>query len=371
MIRASLALPLCLLSVLAPAAADPLQFGSGSRFLALRPFVQADLAIATDVPAGFPTDRADLNVARLYAEARHGRLGARFSYDFQDEARVTMAYASYSPTDRIEFRLGQQDEPFSLVDLSGRRAQTMIDGNEAVALAPGDNVGIVAVHDGERHTLSAGLFGGDLQTGVGAEGLAVAGRAVWNPTGRGERLTHLAIAAARRSGRDLRAGFVSQVGANLLPRELVSVGAFEDVDRLDRLNLEGAFRFGSVSAQSEVTFVAVDRRTGSDESPLGVYLLGSWILTGEIRPYAGGSFGQIVPDRPVFSGGYGAWELAARMDGTDTDGGGRTLRGTLGLNWHLSRRLRLGLNASHTDIEGSPSGLSSVSGTFLRLQYAH
>jgi phosphate-selective porin OprO/OprP len=73
----------------------------------------------------------------------------------------------------------------------------------------------------------------------------------------------------------------------------------------------------------------------------------AWLPTGEIRSYnpKGGYFNGISPNRPVFDGGPGAWELVARFSYTDLDSGslrgGKFWRFTPMVNWHLSDNIRL------------------------------
>jgi phosphate-selective porin OprO/OprP len=72
----------------------------------------------------------------------------------------------------------------------------------------------------------------------------------------------------------------------------------------------------------------------------------SWLPTGETRTYntRGGFFNQISPDRTVFEGGPGAWEIVGRFSYLDLDDGvvqgGRFWRLTPMVNWHLSDNVR-------------------------------
>jgi len=70
-------------------------------------------------------------------------------------------------------------------------------------------------------------------------------------------------------------------------------------------------------------------------------------MTGEIRSYntRGGYFNQVSPNRPVFQGGPGAWELVGRVSYIDLDSGalsgGKFWRLTPMINWYLSDNVRL------------------------------
>jgi phosphate-selective porin OprO/OprP len=101
----------------------------------------------------------------------------------------------------------------------------------------------------------------------------------------------------------------------------------------------------------------------------GYYVYGTWFLTGESRSSAyltsanyvsPGTFGQIKIINPLSAGGWGAWELAARVSEVNLNSGGylvqqplgisSSIQGgsqtdfTLGLNWYPDRGVRFMLN---------------------------
>ena len=367
---------LCILPALfaAPAAAqdDPLRVGGDDRFLRLRPFVQVDALVAESTD-GLPAEATDLNLARLYAVAEMGDLSATLAYEFQDTGGWRYAYLTYAATERFSVTIGQQDEPFSLADLSGSRAAVFSDAAAATALIPGDNAGVSVAYAGDAFTAALGVFGGDIDTGLSDEGTAVSGRVTFNPTGAprdGATVLHLGAAAAHRSGADFRAGFATGAGAGLLPRTLLGIGSFDDVERLDRANLEVALRRGPVWLQGEATGARIERGGRAFDAG-AAYLVAGYLLTGESRPYGGGTFGQIEPARPVAEGGPGAWAVALRADAADFEDEGENLRATAALNWHLSRALRASLDASYAETTDRDLGERETRLLFLRLQYAH
>jgi phosphate-selective porin OprO/OprP len=73
----------------------------------------------------------------------------------------------------------------------------------------------------------------------------------------------------------------------------------------------------------------------------------SYILTGESRPYSTvtGIFSFVPVSKPVFKGGWGAWEVLLRYSQLDLDdgaiNGGKFWRITPMVNWYLTRILRL------------------------------
>ena len=356
---------------LASLASDPLRIGGEDRSVGLVPYVQVDTLIAEDAPDAFATDRADLNVARLYLAGTAGALSATFAVEGTEGVFVKYANVAYAVSDRLSVTLGQQDEPFSLTDLPGGKALTFADSSEVAAIVPGDNVGLGALYDGGAYSLAGGVYGGDLRTGVAEEGVAVSARATWNPTGREGLVTHLGLAANHRTGADFEAGFAQGVGAGLVPRRLVAIGGFDDVERITRLNAEGAVRLGSVTLSSEVAWADVARAGGAAGEALAGYLQASWLVTGEARPYGVSYFTEVTPIAPVPDGGTGAVELAVRLDAADFGAQGVVRRATAAANWHLTKALRLGFNLSLTETEDAGLPAETLGLGFLRIQYAH
>jgi phosphate-selective porin OprO/OprP len=101
----------------------------------------------------------------------------------------------------------------------------------------------------------------------------------------------------------------------------------------------------------------------------GYYVYATWFLTGESRSSAyltsanyvsPGTFGQIKIINPLSAGGWGGWELAARVSEVNLNSGGylvqqpvgisSSIQGgsqtdfTLGLNWYADRGVRFMLN---------------------------
>ena len=355
---------------------DPLKLGGGedgAPYVRLEPYVQVDTLVWDDTPDPFGTDEIDLNVGRLYLSGGAGEVSGLVAYEFTDGGFVKYALASYQVTSRLSVTVGQQDEPFSLTDLPGGKALTFADSSEVAALVPGDNVGVTASYDGGAYSVAGGVFGGDLRTGVDEEGTAYALRATFNPLGRPQDgvLIHLGAAANHRTGADFEAGFAQGVGAGLVPRDLVAIGSFEDVERITRANLEGAVQIGSFIVQSELAYADTERTGGRADSAYAGYLQASWLVTGERQPYDVSYFTEIVPDRPVPDGGMGAAELALRLDAGDFGDQGEVRRATAAINWHLTRALRLGLNVSYTRTEDAGLPADRFGLGFLRLQYAY
>ena len=145
--------------------------------------------------------------------------------------------------------------------------------------------------------------------------------------------------------------------------------------------VEAAGGYRSLFFQGEYFLMTFDR-TGLPRAVFnGGYLQTSWTMTGEHRPYNpdSGAYGRITPASPLSmaNGGYGAWELAARVSTMDLRDhfvagaqnttaavdGGTALMYTLGLNWYPNNNLMFRLNYLHGGIGNLYSGITAKPST--------
>ena len=132
----------------------------------------------------------------------------------------------------------------------------------------------------------------------------------------------------------------------------------------------------------------------------GWFVEGSWIITGETRPYTPnslnnetGGFQQPVPSRPFSLRGdsWGAWELVARYSDTDMNWngnqtanasrlagvlGGRETIFDIGINWYMNRNVKLQIHDSFVSVEkgtlAAPSNQSQDLNILgVRLQFSN
>jgi phosphate-selective porin OprO and OprP len=116
--------------------------------------------------------------------------------------------------------------------------------------------------------------------------------------------------------------------------------------------------------QGELYHYDLQRQGLKTASFNGGYGQVSWTLTGENRKYnpASGAYLGIIPDRPfsLKDGGWGAWEIAGRIDYVDLNdnyntaagavAGGQQTNFTVGVNWYVNTNMRFMLNYVHTDL---------------------
>ncbi len=139
----------------------------------------------------------------------------------------------------------------------------------------------------------------------------------------------------------------------------------------NELSLEGLWSHGRFSVLGEHIGAWVDAPETGNPHFSGYYLAGSWIVTGESRPYAraGGYAGAILPRRR-----FGAVELVAKYSRVDlTDGtldGGVLDKWHFGVNWWASAQWKVG--SSYGDADLDKAGLRGNTRMWLtRIQWLY
>jgi len=135
------------------------------------------------------------------------------------------------------------------------------------------------------------------------------------------------------------------------------------------IGVEGAMNYGPFTMQGEYYHYNLSRTDAALKDPSfnGWYLQGSYILTGEMRPYAAAnaSFGSPSPRNPFRAGtnAWGAWEIKARYSVNNLNAyifdanpanrvrGGEQRIFSTGLNWYVNRNVRWLFDYSFVDAE--------------------
>jgi phosphate-selective porin OprO/OprP len=261
-------------------------------------------------------------------------------------AYVDDAYVTYVG-EKNAWIFGQQDEPFSLEQMTSSLATTFMERALPNALAPGKDIGISLRSTRNQWSISGGLFGGNIASAKdgGEQGIGLSGRFVFQPErGAGNKVVHLGGSVSYRGipGSD-PIYYRYRPESGLTDVRYVNTGDIYEADRIKRLGLEAAFVSGPLSLQAEYMAVSVDRDAGYDDLRFyGWYAYVSWFLTGESRRY--------FPDEAIFGypeikSKWGALELAARYSTLNLNSGsilgGQERNVTFGINWYISRRFRL------------------------------
>lgn len=298
-------------------------------------------------------DRKELEDGTMVRRARFGIKGQhedwsfKIDYEFSGDGELKSGYVTYEGWELAEVSVGQFTVPFGLEQETSSNSITFIERSLPVeAFEPNTGAGVGLEHVGAKHTLVAMAYGPDFE-GDGYNGIGA--RVTYAPLlEKDSRLLHF---GASLGTEEIDDSLKLRVRPEARPADvrLVNTGGIDDVHRIHRVGLETAWQNGPLSAQAE--WLRADLKRDSGESSLdfdGWYLSGSWVITGEARPYRSGVFKGIKPVGP-----YGAWELAARyshinLNDLDIEGG-KEQNLSLGVNWYVNNDLRVMLNYINVD----------------------
>ena len=276
--------------------------------------------------------------------------------------------------------IGKQKEP-----ISGERVQSMIHNHmqerTAVsdALMPSRNVGIVWNGAGALpySTWAVGVFNDwfDADQDFDESATQYIGRLTWAllRTDDDSSLLHVGLGYRYSNAKE---GFRLRTEPEFNQAPLFVDTGFDvptgvlPADNLQTWNAELSWRRGPLWLASEYTRTAARNPDLANPDFDGYWIAGSWVLTGEMRPYnrKSGTFGNVPIARTVYQGGKGAWEVSARWSTIDlNDGlveGGEMDIGSLGLTWWLTPFFSVGMNYRYIwntrlGVEGTSSGFNT------------
>jgi phosphate-selective porin OprO/OprP len=220
--------------------------------------------------------------------------------------------------------------------------------NDAFIPILADGVKWSGYHEGPHVFYSLGLFDDALSENetFSTYEYQAAARAGWNPSwADGENVLHLGVMGrvGKPDGGHLQVR--ARPGAFLAPY-------FLDTGRITSdlavgTGVEAFYRTGPWLFGAEYNWLDVQAEAERDPTFHGGDAVAAWTITGETRPYnaPGGFFGPISPRRPVFEGGFGAWEAALIFAYADFEDrsfeGGKYWRVTPMMNWHMSDNVRM------------------------------
>jgi phosphate-selective porin OprO/OprP len=250
--------------------------------------------------------------------------------------------------------IGKQKEPISLPRLMTLTWNPMQERPASEnAMLTSRNIGVALSGDAfdQRVTWAAGVFNNWIDSGEPFSDNAnqYVGRVTWLPmlSSDNENLVHLGLAVRYDDAKQgLRYKAVPEVRDAPL---FVDTGLF-DADSSTLVSLEASWRRGPVWILGEVMTNDVDTPSFGNLTFSGYHIVGSWAVSGEVRPYKrkNGVFGPLPVARDVDHGGHGAVELVLRYSDIDlTDGGldgGEMQVVKAGATWWASTSFNVSMN---------------------------
>jgi phosphate-selective porin OprO/OprP len=278
--------------------------------------------------------------------------------------------------------VGHFKRPFSLSAMESSNYFTFLDRPPSVnALLQLRDLGIATATTwfDKRLRLAMGYFKQTDQSGTETvgDGYSFAARFTGLPIRERPRghILHLGVCFSHTAPAFGVAQFNTDLTAGEHPH-LIDTGLFA-AEKNYEVAFELAWILKSFAVQTEYHIVEVDDNASGDPGLSGWYVEISYWLTGEKRKYRGvaASFGRVIPKRNFFDGegGWGAWQIAYRVDHTDLNSGtivgGAMTSHTIGINWHWNPNTRVLFNFILADVDCGPLGAGHLQVFETRFQF--
>lgn len=329
----------------------------------LRGRLFVDTAWVNDANDFENTQATEFRTARLGIEGKAwSDVKYKFEIDFSgNEVTVKDAYIQWKGP--AKFTIGQFKTANSLEEQTSSRYMTFMErASFTDAFGLSRQIGFSVGTGGDNYTLNTGVFRGSNGTDNEDEGYTVALRATYGPK-IGDAQFHLGASYRYRAQGDDQSNlrYRQRPHAHLASNRYVATSKIADSDNF--YGLEIATVMGAFSLQGEWAILNANLQNPTlgqnNPSFSGGYVSASYMLTGEQRKYdpKKGSFQRIKVNNPVFEGGLGALQLAARYDLIDLSDegifGGEQKTFIIGANWWLNRHTRLMINYSNAKVSNA------------------
>ena len=304
--------------------------------------------------------------ARIDARGTFGKyVRFRFRWDFTSANPPHLQDAHIGltnlPIPTLEIMAGRFREPLGLEGTTGANDTTFMERSLTSTFLPQRDTGLLFYGDAPRRKIrwTIGVLRPEEEerARTSTDNTGISGRfaGAFHPKS-GKALVHLGINLWRRNV-DPSIGFSSRPESGIAPR-FVDTGEISATS----LNLgiaETAVQRGPFSVQGE--FVPANVKS-TDQGQLffyAFYVMGSYVLTGETRPYSGGRFGRPHPQHELRdgAGGKGAFEVAFRFSRIDLNDksvtGGELNDLTAAFNWYPTNNTRTYFNVIRADLKGA------------------
>ena len=267
------------------------------------------------------------------------------------------------PLGSTTLSIGKQKETISLSRLSGMIYEPAQQERASVAdgLLPARNVGIVINNTflKERITGAVGVFNNwyEVDSSFSNNPTVVTGRITVLPylSEDESNLFHLGIAGRYSNA----AGGIRYKTKTEIYSGPVSVDTqgIDDASSTFHYGLEMAWRKGPFILSGEYLQSNVQSSTFNDPSFKGYYVLVSYVITGELRPYnkRSGTFKRVNVANGLNSGGWGQLDVYSRWSSFDLNDksvtGGEMNTFSLGLNWCPISAIQFNVNYRYSTLD--------------------
>ena len=267
------------------------------------------------------------------------------------------------PLGSTTLSIGKQKETISLSRLSGMIYEPAQQERASVAdgLLPARNVGIVINNTflKERITGAVGVFNNwyEVDSSFSNNPTVVTGRITVLPylSEDESNLFHLGIAGRYSNA----AGGIRYKTKTEIYSGPVSVDTqgIDDASSTFHYGLEMAWRKGPFILSGEYLQSNVQSSTFNDPSFKGYYVLVSYVITGELRPYnkRSGTFKRVNVANGLNSGGWGQLDVYSRWSSIDLNDknitGGEMNTFSLGLNWCPISAIQCNVNYRYSTLD--------------------
>jgi len=311
-----------------------------------------------------PTESEEWRTARLGIETSFNGTKLVAEFDFAgDDVDAKDVHLTFSLGEG-SVRVGQFKTMNSMEELTSSRYTSFMERGMATDLFGLDRrLGVAYYWNNDSVTASAGIFGAPLDDNFAFreanDSSAIAARLTWSNQEEGGPLYHLGASVRRTdhgdAGTRLRVRPNAHLSSRFAPADYRAGRPLGEADSSMFVGFEAAVIRGATHVHGELARVSLDGPAGDPAFLSGFVSIGHFI-TGETRRYkqSSGTFNRTSPEAPVTEGGYGAFEIAARIDYADMgDAGLGTLQTTtLGVNWYLHSNFRVMFNLVDGEHDG-------------------
>lgn len=357
--------------------APEISSADGDWSIKVRGRVQADagwVSDASDATLGGAPGGADF-ASQNGSELRRARLGVegkvfkdfkyKFEIDFADnDVVVTDAFlrTEFAP---LAVTVGQFHEPISMEE---KTSSVNLNFIERAAFTDAwdfkRRLGVGADAKFGAFTLETGVYSAPIDADNAEDGYTYGARLFAAPILDENKGVHVGASILRRNNdkATLTQRYRQRPQIHTTNQRFIDTGTLAaDGDTVYGGELAGYI--GPFNASAEISALKADMIAPAAIDPKfwGGFVDVGFFLTGETRAYKDGKWDRVKPNSPLGAGGFGAVQLAARIDYLDLEDaaasvfGGKQTAYLLGLNWHPNDYVRFMANYGIVNVENGPN----------------